>query len=263
METIARKTQILRPVGILVSANSEAALSPIGQAPSGPLLNILETYSKLLKKELGQHYYGLVVRGSASRGTFVRGFSDLDLVILSTSRKNEELLTTLDELIDTTFLDLEWIAPNSLQTSPKYKWLRFSIAFSSYGIDADGVLEALPAPTLGGHAIAHFNAVEKWASRWPVYFAEAETEAERQRVCSWIMKRIVRALFEAKMLEHNAYSRDIYPCALQACKDFPHLTSTIWEAAELAVAPVGNFEVISNLTDTLIPFLISLQDNQQ
>ena len=76
-----------------------------------------------------------------------------------------------------------------------------------------GFYKHLPDPTLKLHCIAHLKVCDRWITdRKPIYKATAQPE-QKKAICQWLMKRVVRSLFEAIMFDLNCYSRDIYPCA--------------------------------------------------
>ncbi|WP_160116698.1 hypothetical protein [Pseudovibrio ascidiaceicola] len=237
-------------------------LPVIGQAPEEPLLSELANVAEELQAQLGEQFHSLAVRGSASRQTFVKGVSDIDLIIFAQSSEVPNLFPS-HWITQTSEIDLEWIKPEDFLLSSKYRWLRFSLSFSGYCFGPQSILSKLPAPSLGPHAIAHLHGAHKWATSWKTFFSEAQTDAERKRVCSWLMKRIVRSLFEAEMLVLNIYSRDIFPCANVASSAFPQYSSMIWQAAELAIAPSSEFQKISEVAETLLPFLLKLQSEQR
>ena len=52
-----------------------------------------------------------------------------------------------------------------------------------------------------------------------MFKATAQPE-QKKAICQWLMKRMVRSLFEAIMFALNCYSPDIYPCAKIAARQF-------------------------------------------
>ena len=258
METPVITASHLKPIGQLSRADEHGVLPRIGKAPEEPLFSELSQFAEKLELELGKRFHCLAVRGSASRGTFVKGASDIDLIVFA---YGPALQTLSPEhwITQTTDIDLEWFEPEDFLQSSRYQWLKLSLSYSGYCFGPQNLLAELPAPTLGSHAIAHLHRVDRWAKAWPAYLAEAKTDGERKRVCSWLMKRIVRSLFEAEMLNGNIYSRDIYPCAKIASEAFPSHAPMIWRAAELAVAPTSEPSLIREVADFLLPKLLNLQ----
>jgi len=87
-----------------------------------------------------------------------------------------------------------------------------------------------------------------------MFKATAQPE-QKKAICQWLMKRMVRSLFEAVMVDLNYYSRDIYPCAKIAAQQFAPQKATIWRAAELAMAPTDQPAAIFAVLDGLSPLL--------
>lgn len=54
------------------------------------------------------------------------------------------------------------------------------------------------------------------------------------------MRRCVRSVFESVMLTEGVYTRDIHPCPEVAAHHRPAFRALIFDAAELAVAPVSD-----------------------
>ena len=77
----------------------------------------------------------------------------------------------------------------------------------------------------------------------------------------WLIKRVVRSLFEAVSFDLNCSSQDIYPCAKIAAQQFAPQKATIWRAAELAVAPTDQPAAIFAVLDGLSPLLRRLQNH--
>ncbi|SFT94290.1 Nucleotidyltransferase domain-containing protein [Pseudovibrio denitrificans] len=257
-ESMEATASHLKPIGRLSWADEHGVLPHIGRAPEEPLFSELSQFAEKLKLELGERFHCLAVRGSASRGTFVKGASDIDLIVFTRGPALQTLSPEhwITQAID---IDLEWFEPKDFLQSSRFQWLKFSLSYSGYCFGPQNLLAELPAPTLGSHAIAHLHRVDRWAKAWPTHLADAKTDGERKRVCSWLMKRIVRSLFEAEMLRRNAYSRDIYPCAKIASEAFLFLAPMIWRAAELAVAPTSELSLIREVADCLLPELLNLQ----
>ncbi|WP_152986637.1 hypothetical protein [Pseudovibrio sp. POLY-S9] len=262
MENFQTIAPNVRSVGQLSAADKHGILPVIGQAPEEPLLSELASVAEELHTQLGEQFHSLALRGSASRKTFVKGVSDVDLIIFAQSPEVPNLFPS-HWITQTSDIDLEWIKPEDFLLSTKYRWLRFSLSFSGYCFGPQNILNKLPASSLGPHAIAHLHGAHKWAAFWRTHFDDAQTDAERKRVCSWLMKRVIRSLFEAEMLALNVYSRDIFPCANIASSAFPQYSSMIWRAAELAIAPSSEFQSISEVAETLLPFLLKLQTEQR
>ena len=94
------------------------------------------------------------------------------------------------------------------------------MAFFGSVISGPDFISTLPDMTLKPHCIAHLKACDRWIAAWePMFRATAQPE-QKKAICQWLMKRMVRSLFEAVMVDLNCYSRDIYPCAKIAARQF-------------------------------------------
>jgi hypothetical protein len=91
-------------------------------------------------------------------------------------------------------------------------------------------------------------------------FDAAQTDDERKRICQWLMKRIVRSLFESVMCELGVYTRDIHPCAATAAAHYRDHQFAIWRAAELAVEPTTQKQAMTQIAETLIPLIRHLSE---
>jgi hypothetical protein len=76
----------------------------------------------------------------------------------------------------------------------------------------------------------------------------------------WLIKRVLRSLFEAASFDLNCNSRDIYFCAKIAAQQFAPQTAIIWRTAELAGVPTDQPAPIFAVLDGLAPLLRRLQN---
>jgi hypothetical protein len=76
----------------------------------------------------------------------------------------------------------------------------------------------------------------------------------------WLIKRVVRSLFEAVSFDFNCNSQDIYPCAKIAAQQFAPQKAIIWRPAELAGVTTDQPAPIFAVLDGLAPLLRRLQN---
>ena len=243
----------LRAIGHLIQADENGILPRIGRRPDPSWTAILED----VIEQRQNRDCAIILRGSVARGASVKDAADLDLVILH----GDQILPT-QPLQSRTMPDLSiettYIHHQAFEHHKRWAWMRFMLAHNGYTIFGPDKLSNLPAPQLGRHSYAHLPNADKWLKQWQVYWAE---DAAHKDICQWTMKRIIRALFESQMMALNAYSRDIYPCAMAAIDAFPHMEAAIMQAAELAIAPTTDHHLISEITSNLTPLLHSQQAN--
>ncbi|SDR47432.1 hypothetical protein [Pseudovibrio sp. Tun.PSC04-5.I4] len=254
------RSQILRAIGELTPADENRVLPRIGQVPGANWSEVIEEQTHKLESEFGDALISVILRGSVARQTDVAGVSDLDLCVFtnSASRTGIELCSALIPSLD---LDVEYIDVGAFANPTRYHWLKFSMAYSGWTIWGADLISQLPEPKLNVEAIAHLKAVPIRLDQWMVHFDNAADDRARKVVCAWLMKRMVRSIFESEMLQLNAYSRDIYICAKVGVEKWPAYSDHIWRTAEYAIAPVSCAMQISNACFSLKPLLLRLHQN--
>ena len=251
---------MLRLIGQLTSVDASGVLPRLDTAPSGRWARLATKLSAQLPQQYRSNLLAIALPGSTARGTAVAGVSALDLLVLlnhsATDIPSGSLLRGHRVKVD-----LAQSTYPEFMTQPKWAWMRFSLAFSGSVISGPDFISTLPDMTLKPHCIAHLKACERWIAAWePMFKATAQPE-QKKAICQWLMKRMVRSLFEAVMVDLNCYSRDIYPCAKIAAQQFAPQKATIWRAAELAVAPTDQPAAIFAVLDGLSPLLRRLQNH--
>lgn len=149
------------------------------------------------------------------------------------------------------------IARDRLLQAPQTAPLRFLLAVSAWTLAGEDILPRLPDPVLGPDARLHLPRLGSWAEGWRGDLAAAPPD-ECRAICAWLMKRLVRSLFEAVMLDLGVWSRDIHPCAKAAAHRFPAHADAIWRAAELAVVPTDASARIADAAEPLVTLLSGL-----
>ncbi len=244
-----------QPIGQLIKANGRGVLPRIGRAPHASWEPIVHDLIDQLGVSFGDTQFSLLTRGSVARGASFNEAADLDLVVVhggqdALSDRYKSRISP-DLKIETSFIPLNEFAENT-----RWAWMRFMLAHNGHTIAGPDVLADLPEPVLGRHSIAHLHNADKWLTAWQTYGAQDE---DYQAICAWLMKRIVRSLFESQMIRINAFSRDIYPCAEVAMTAFPRQRALILRAAELAVAPVDDHQTVVEIAKPLSEILLAQQ----
>ena len=251
---------MLRPIGQVTFADAAGVLLRIGAPPTGHWARLASKVSAQLQQQYWSKLFAIALRGAKARGTAAAGVSDLDLIVLLNHSATDILSGGLlsGHIVK---VDLAQSTYPDFMTQPKWAWMRFSLAFSGSVISGPDFISTLPDPTLKPHCIAHLKACDRWIAAWePMFKATAQPE-QKKAICQWLMKRMVRSLFEAVMVDLNCYSRDIYPCAKIAAQQFAPQKAAIWRAAELAVAPTDQPAAIFAALDGLSPLLRRLQNH--
>jgi hypothetical protein len=256
-----RRVTALRPIGTFYAADPTGRLPRAGQPPQPPWSEHAAAASRWLARELGADLVSVALRGSAARATAVEGSSDLDLVVVT----RQPGPTAWPDYVPTMpglKVELHATTEAELRDGPCEAWLRFSLAFSGCTVRGRDVVSELPDPVLGPHAIAHLKAIGRWLPRWRAMLTSSADAEERRAVCTWLMKRCVRSAFESVMLADGVYTRDIFPCAHVAAHHYPGSRSLIFDAAELAMAPVPDEEAIARVAEPMTELLAQAYQRQ-
>ncbi|MBT8152970.1 hypothetical protein KMP13_03515 [Epibacterium ulvae] len=250
----------LQPVGRLVKADKKGILPRIGRPPHLDWSSVLQEVTSKLQQEFANGAFSVVVRGSVARGASADEAADLDLVILTDGRpsggKAHPANLLRSQTMPTLSIEVSCVDYKALQTESRWAWMQFMLAHNGHTFFGPDRLARLPEPRLGPHCYAHLAHADRWLNDWPIYWEE---DKDYTAICQWLMKRIVRSLFESQIMRINAFSRDIYPCTLVAMEAFPGLRSTIYHAAELAINPTTDRHIIEKVVRVLTELLLLKQ----
>ncbi len=253
---------MLRPIGRVYPVRPDGTLPRLGSPPLQPWCGHCEDVSGQVRRLLGQNLVSVALRGSAARGMAVVGGSDLDFVVVTeveTEISQPMMVAAAPGLAIETYCTTE----DSLLNDRSRAWMRFNLAFSGWTVFGREVIAGLPDPVLNKVAVAHLKGLDRWFDDWPGHFDQAGSAEEKRSVCAWLMKRAVRSVFESVMLTEQSYSRDIYPCAIIACRHYPEHTHIIIRAAMLAVAPTQDKTLIEDVAGPMHDLLLIARDRFQ
>ncbi len=250
---------MLRAIGQAHPVRPSGQLPRIGMAPTAPWDGYVTQICTAFSQALGHELLSVALRGSTVRATAVIGVSDLDMVVV-TARKVAEV--EVPHIIAAPHLEVEvaLATEEELLNDPRFAWLRFNLAYCGHTVWGKDHVADLPEPMLDRAAVGHLKSADTWLAQWPSMFAEAADARERERICVWLMKRVVRALFESIMREEGAYTRDIYPCADIAARHYPMFRGAIFAAAELVVTPSADKSEIEAALAPLQATLLAAKD---
>lgn len=245
---------MLRAIGTAHPVLPGGYLARQGVAPAQPWDGYAKQISTELYRSLGANLLSVALRGSTVRATAVIGVSDLDLVVVTKTAVKD---VKVPHIIAAPDLEIETALATEaeLLRDPEFAWLRFNLAYCGHTVWGHDFIAELPPPVLDRTALAHVKNVDTWLAQWSEMFAKAPDDKERRAICVWLMKRVIRSLFESVMLEEGVYSRDIYPCADIAARRYPMLRAEIFAAAELIVTPTASRNEIEAVLMPLRPVL--------
>ncbi|MGL4238434.1 hypothetical protein [Tabrizicola sp.] len=245
---------MLRPIGELSRCDPSGRLPRLGVVPGEPWSSYSKSAVDQLVSSLGGNLVGIALRGSVARSRAIVGVSDLDLVVVTTDPVDEVKPIEFPEAHGPS-IDMVLLTQTEFLQGKKAAWLRFHLAYSGWTVWGADIVGALPAPTLGRHAIAHLKGLARWLPDWRRMFLEETTDAGKKEVCAWVMKRSVRSVFESVMLAEGVYSRDIYPCLVVAKRCYPSHAAVLTEAAQLSVCPVADVKQLDGVMPPLTAVL--------
>lgn len=245
----------LLPIGQLVKADSKGVLPRIGRSPDPSWSTTLDDLTKQLCTAMKDRNFSIALRGSVARGASINEAADLDLVILYDGRP--PMAVSLQSNVSPQLsIEASYVPLKELEADDTWIWMRFMLAHNGHTIRGPDLLPALPEPRIGPHCYAHLRNADKWLQEWHSFW---EQDEDHHAICEWLMKRIVRSLFESQITRINAFSRDIYPCCQVAMDAFPESRKAIKRAAELAVEPIANHSVIADIVRELSGPLLTKQ----
>lgn len=258
---LANVMDTIQPIGKAYPADRDGYLPRVGNAPEPPWSDVAAQIAGDVERTIGDNLCSVALRGSVTRGTAVAGVSDVDVVLI-TARKLKTVPRRWVDGLSNPKIDVVVVTEEALRASERCAWLRFSLAFSGWTIWGQDMISELPDPKLGSEAIAHLHSIGAWQQKWRSLIEQNSDRHYRERVCSWLMKRLVRTAFESVMLKENAYARDIYPCVTIATRHNPDFQSALVSAAELSIAPTADTDRIADIERELMDLLAAgYQDN--
>lgn len=244
---------ILLPIGQIAYADADGRLPQVGRPKAlAPWRDPLDAACEAVRETLADKAKAILIRGSIPRGTAIPGTSDLDLVIVHTGEIGnweQENLRANERAIATNFsgvTDVEFLMVSEAEfgSGRKREWLRFILSHQGLTLWGEDLIEGLAPPYLDRRAVAHDRAGARWVFDWVEHWSDAKTEAARRSVCSWLMKRYVRAAFERIIFDLNGYTRDLYPAAEAVANRCPAHADDVWSACRLAVFPSADRDVV-------------------
>lgn len=255
--TVARAKMPIRPVGHVLFADRDGYLPRIDGARALDLewRPVVDAAVAAYRACLGDRLHGVCVRGSVARGTAVPGVSDLDMVALAGDEALDGISASLDECAAelvrrypiASDVELVVVPVNAFLAASRYRSLRFAVSVGGYPLNGADIRTRLAAPRLGPEAVMHAHEVARWRGTAERQLAAARHDEDVRLACRWVMKRIVRSAFELVMLGLNGYTRDLYPCARAAAREYPDRAAALWAALDLAVNPTSDKALVADV----------------
>lgn len=226
-------------LGYIVNpCRSERVVSPWREAA-----NLL---SALCQTSLGASLQSLYLRGSVPRGTAVEHRSDLDAVCVTRSPPLT-LPPSFQAAIQArvlqahpfcTGVDLRIVPYDKLLNPNRSAALQFFLKTQSLCIAGEDITANWASFPLRQARLTLQGLTTSLAGTRASLTGEPGLGAnERQQLCRWIAKKIVRAGFELVAERERTYTRDLYPCWTGFARHYPEMAEPMREVLTLAINP--------------------------
>lgn len=212
-------------LGVLSRASTDGVLPRVGRAPEGVWRELVQQVAGSVAESHPENLVTILLRGSAARGTAMLGVSDLDFVIVTAHEIERK--RPLIEVNHDVKVELGYVTHTDLMASPKYDWLRFSLAYCAWDVCEGDYLSKLDEPVLSPIAAGTLLSSKKWLAQFFELSSHETTRLQQIEIRNWIIKRTIRSLAEPIFLQNNLYSRDLAPCINIVEASDPNMTSLL------------------------------------
>lgn len=241
--------------GYLVNTASIQNISVRWQIP-------IEEVAEKLKDFFGDNLACVYLRGSVPQGNAVEGVSDLDFIVIinqtPTNHKKESWRKEVKQ-IHTLLKRYSFIAG-----------IELPILTASILTPADKVLLKLYGLCIYGERIADIiqpykpdrNVVLMLGYGLELDIAGFEKRFEtkdklgREKMCTWITKRLLRSAEELVIERSNQHSRDLYMCYQVFITYYPDKKEVAYKVLDLAINPTNNLKEILPVVSSFGKWLI-------
>ena len=221
------------------------------------LQEIIDLYQVHFKDVL----HSIYIRGSVAKGKAIPHISDIDTVAFihrDLTEEENEKRSNISEPIQkkypyATGVEVLMLPIDSIEKSRKIQFLLKTQCLCIYGEDLRANISKQP---IGIGSYSHFFSLEKSMEGIKEWRKEKDAP-EEERICSWIMKGIVRTGFELVMEKEQCYTRDLYPCYERFSKHYPAQAETMLKVLTLAVYPTNDSTITDDTIEEIKPFLLA------
>lgn len=212
--------------------------------------------------------HSIYIRGSVAVGKAIYEVSDLD----SFAVVNTEKLQLDDSWFDSVKKQLQLEYPFCTGVELKaleaegllnfnlenYNHLRMLLKTQAACVCGEDISLQFPSYKPDINAVSHGFNLEEDLQRVLIDLQQlCKTEsATVQKICQWIMKRIVRSGFEIVMETAQCYTRDLYPCYQLFSRYFPEKQSQMYQALTWAINPIDDPVKISKFLNSFGGWLV-------
>lgn len=216
---------------------------------------IVSAYQSIFSEKL----FSVYVRGSVAKGEAVPYFSDIDTFAYITDnvlpkekekikkfkkqledahpfvQKIEMEIDRLDAIEDDQF----WIAQALLVWGEKTEVKKFKI---------------------GKEIIFHLSFLEQVEHKVQQRLEKNKNALAREGTCAWLCKQVLRSGIELCYERSHKYSRDLFRCWETFSQVYPTKSKEMEEVLFLALNPSGKVDVIQQVANQWIPWLLKERD---
>ncbi|HEY1037598.1 MAG TPA: nucleotidyltransferase domain-containing protein [Candidatus Paceibacterota bacterium] len=201
------------------------------------------------------------VRGSVATGRAIEGVSDIDFFVITKKTTRDVYkqrayagLSTLNENFPyVSRFDVGYYTHEQILNVKERVLIKLR-AVCVHGKDISGEIPMLrPGRDVCVTLLGLEKEIEQTMSEiQDGYYTSENTKA----MCTWMMKRLVRAGLELVSERQKAYSRDLFVCHEAFCLHYPELEKISYRAMELALYPEDDLGQIKEMIRSLGGFLV-------
>jgi hypothetical protein len=215
------------------------------------------------KEVFHERLHSIYLRGSVARGTAVAGQSDIDAFAIVTdcvSFADHQALLTFETSIwagcrVATAVEMGYAHLDGILNDGSHDHLRFLLKIQGVCLFGESILSRLPCCRLDHRAIIERLHLEE-CIRAALESLKVCEPSSINKICRWIMKKIVRSGFELVMHNEQYFTRDLFPCYQGFARHYPRMECAMKQAAEYSLFPPVDRRVISQVLGNFGAWLI-------
>ncbi|HKY62352.1 MAG TPA: serine/threonine-protein kinase [bacterium] len=204
-------------------------------------------------RHLGANLHSVYIRGSVVMGTAHAGESDLDSFAVVHRAPDPSDLQWMEEYGERfrlsfplcRYVEIRVLPLQELLNSLEYLSWRFTLKILSLCIQGEDLSAQLPnfrpSRANGFFLFGNIYEILDTASRRLRSTRDAD---EIEKICSWVMKKILRTGFSLVMEKEQVFTRDLYPSYELFSKHYPEKKPEMRQALEWAVNPTADKEAL-------------------
>ena len=252
--------KVLRPIGTYLSVDANGYL--VGEASKDKIQEklrpVLDEGIRIAQEKLGSNLDGVYIRGSAAKGGFVSGISDLDFQFVVKVKPDDAFREDIKKTLETGREKYPYILKISdgLRTVKNFTKGTSPInKYQSVCLWGEDRTKELPSLRPGKETIVHLNTILT-ETKQAMSDIERSTQPEKTKLQSiWICKRLIRSAHELVAEKLQRFTRDIYPCYEGASSVYPQYEPLFHQTAELAVFGTTDKKLLLDTVKSMDVFL--------